>query len=43
MITYVLFMVEVENDSDKNAGFRGRGRLVILKEKAKSCYLLFLV
>jgi hypothetical protein len=28
--SYVLFIVEVENDSDKNAGFRGRGRFVIL-------------
>jgi hypothetical protein len=28
--THVLFIVEVENDSDKNAGFRGRGRFVIL-------------
>ncbi len=28
----------VENDSDRNAGFRGRGRLVILIEKViKSC------
>jgi hypothetical protein len=30
-------MVEVENDSDKNAGFRGRGRFVILIKQ----YILF--
>ena len=33
MKIYVLLIAEVENDSDRNAGFRGRGRVVILIEK----------
>ncbi len=31
--TYVLWIAEVENDSDRKAGFRGRGRLVILRKE----------
>jgi hypothetical protein len=40
MKIYVLWIAVVENDSDKKAGFLGRGRLVILTEeekKPKSC------
>ncbi len=36
MKIYVLWIAVVENDSDKKAGFLGRGRLVILIEEKRN-------
>lgn len=36
LITYIGWTFAVENDSDKKAGFLGRGRLVILRDEKKT-------
>jgi hypothetical protein len=41
--TYGLFIVDAENDSDKNAGFRGRGRFVILKKEIREKNVTLLI